>query len=86
MLIDRGHVMELKSHWETVYSTKAADAVSWYAPHLQTSLSYVRRTGLPRTAAVIDVELVIMPQPRFTVALPVAVMPVAEVSSRLMTQ
>ena len=55
MLIDGGHVMELKSHWETVYSTKAADAVSWYAPHLQTSLSYVRRTGLPRTAAVIDV-------------------------------
>ena len=38
------------------------------------------------TAAVSDVELVIIPQPRSTSALPVAVMPVAEVLSRLMTQ
>ena len=38
------------------------------------------------TAAVSDVELVIIPQPRSTSALPVAVMPVTAVLSRLMTQ
>src|SRR3954469_12530795 len=38
------------------------------------------------TAAVSDVELVIIPQPRSTSALPVAVIPVADVLSRLITQ
>jgi SAM-dependent methyltransferase len=47
--------METKAHWETVYNTKAPDAVSWYAPHLHTSLSYIRRTALPPSAAVVDV-------------------------------
>jgi len=47
--------MEMKSHWETVYNTKAADAVSWYAPHLNASLSYIQRTELPHSASVIDV-------------------------------
>jgi ubiquinone/menaquinone biosynthesis C-methylase UbiE len=47
--------MEAKNHWETVYGTKASDAVSWYAPHLTESLSYIQKTGLPKAAAVIDV-------------------------------
>src|SRR6476620_935808 len=38
------------------------------------------------TAAVSEVELVIIPQPMSTSALPVAVMPVTAVFSRLMTQ
>ena len=38
------------------------------------------------TAAVIDVEFVIIPQPMSTSALPVAVMPVVAVFSRLTTQ
>src|SRR6185369_5093340 len=38
------------------------------------------------TAAVSEVELVIIPQPRSTSALPVALMPVTEVFSRLITQ
>src|SRR5262252_6576556 len=37
-------------------------------------------------AALSDVELVIIPQPRFSVELPVAVMPVVAVGSRLTTQ
>ena len=44
-----------KSHWERVYETKAPDAVSWYAPHLDESLSYIRRTGVPHTASIIDI-------------------------------
>jgi len=47
--------MEAKSHWEAVYRTKAPDAVSWYAPHLRESLSYIQRTGLPTSASIIDV-------------------------------
>jgi len=47
--------MEAKNHWETVYETKAPDTVSWYAPHLTESLAYIQKTGLPKTAAVIDV-------------------------------
>ena len=47
--------MEAKNHWETVYETKAPDTVSWYAPHLTESLAYIQKTGLPKTAAIIDV-------------------------------
>lgn len=47
--------MEAKAHWEMVYSTKAPDAVSWYAPHLGESLTYIRKTGLSCPAAIIDV-------------------------------
>jgi SAM-dependent methyltransferase len=47
--------MEPKSHWEAVYQTKAPDALSWFAPHLNTSLRYIQRTGLPLSASVIDV-------------------------------
>lgn len=49
--------MEFKTreHWEQVYGTKAPDAVSWYRPHLEESLRYIRATGLPPDAAVIDV-------------------------------
>jgi ubiquinone/menaquinone biosynthesis C-methylase UbiE len=47
--------MKTKQHWEQVYGTRAPDAVSWYAPHLTESLSYIQRTGLPNSASVIDV-------------------------------
>lgn len=42
------------AHWETVYRTKAADAVSWYRPHLEQSLAWIRRVA-DETSAVIDV-------------------------------
>jgi len=44
-----------KSHWEHIYGTKAPDAVSWYAPHLNESLEYIRRTNVVADAAVIDI-------------------------------
>jgi len=44
-----------KSHWEQVYGSKAPDAVSWYVPHLDESLSHIRRTGVGPEAAIIDV-------------------------------
>lgn len=44
-----------KSHWEQVYETKAPDAVSWYAPHLDESLQFIRRTGVALDAHIVDV-------------------------------
>lgn len=43
------------THWEGVYTTKAPDAVSWYRPHLETSLELIERAGGGRMASVIDV-------------------------------
>lgn len=47
--------MDRRRHWEQVYQTKAADAVSRYRPHLEKSLELIRRSALDLTAANIDV-------------------------------
>ena len=44
-----------QQHWETVYRTKAPDAVSWYRPHLDTSLALIERAAPNRNTAVLDV-------------------------------
>jgi ubiquinone/menaquinone biosynthesis C-methylase UbiE len=43
------------SHWEEVYATRAADAVSWYQPHAILSLDLIRRIGVAAGTRVIDV-------------------------------
>ncbi|MEI6757140.1 MAG: class I SAM-dependent methyltransferase [Chlorobium sp.] len=47
--------MQPKEHWEKVYATKPADAVSWYQEHADLSLRLVREAGLPLGASIIDV-------------------------------
>jgi 2-polyprenyl-3-methyl-5-hydroxy-6-metoxy-1,4-benzoquinol methylase len=47
--------MDVKTHWERVYQTKASDAVSWYQPHLETSLTLIERAGATASSAIIDV-------------------------------
>jgi 2-polyprenyl-3-methyl-5-hydroxy-6-metoxy-1,4-benzoquinol methylase len=47
--------MDTKRHWEKVYKAKAPEAVSWYLPHLETSLGLIERAGAGREAAIIDV-------------------------------
>ncbi len=47
--------MKTQAHWENVYQTKAPEAVSWYAPHLDTSLQLIERAASDRQAAIIDV-------------------------------
>lgn len=42
-------------HWDKVYQTKPFDAVSWYAPHLDTSLQLIERVAPDRSSAIIDV-------------------------------
>ena len=47
--------MNVKNHWESVYETKSAESVSWYAPHLRESLQYVQRSAPSKSARIIDV-------------------------------
>ena len=47
--------MDTKTHWEKVYTTKAPEAVSWYRPHLETSLALIGRAADALSAAIIDV-------------------------------
>jgi ubiquinone/menaquinone biosynthesis C-methylase UbiE len=47
--------MDAQHHWETIYRTKAADAVSWYRPHLEISLKLIERAAASRSASIIDV-------------------------------
>ena len=44
-----------RNHWEAVYQTKAPESVSWYAPHLDTSLKLIQRATANKNAAIIDV-------------------------------
>jgi 2-polyprenyl-3-methyl-5-hydroxy-6-metoxy-1,4-benzoquinol methylase len=43
------------SHWESVYRTKAPDAVSWYRPHLDRSLELIEAAAPVTSASIIDV-------------------------------
>lgn len=47
--------MEPKSHWENVYATKAATAVSWFQAHADLSLRLIAETGVSTDASIIDV-------------------------------
>jgi len=47
--------MDAQSHWENIYGKKAADAVSWYCPHLETSLELIERAAPDFSAAIIDI-------------------------------
>lgn len=47
--------MQPKQHWETVYTTKSTDSVSWFQPHASLSLDLIRATGLGKDAGIIDV-------------------------------
>lgn len=47
--------LETHEHWEKVYSTKSSDQVSWFRPHLETSLVLIERAAPDRDAAIIDV-------------------------------
>ncbi len=47
--------MDAKTHWEKVYATKAPETVSWYRPHLETSLALIERAAAGYSAFIIDV-------------------------------
>lgn len=44
-----------KSHWETVFTTKQPNEVSWTQEYPKTSMDYLESLNLPKTANIIDV-------------------------------
>ena len=44
-----------KEHWETVYTTKPTDEVSWFQPHAQLSLDLIKTAAANKDAGIIDV-------------------------------
>lgn len=53
--MDAEFKMENKQHWETVYQTKAANSVSWFQDHAETSLKLIDSTSIKFEALIIDV-------------------------------
>lgn len=47
--------MNTHQHWESVYQTKNSAQVSWYAPHLETSLQLIQRLAPNPQASILDV-------------------------------
>lgn len=47
--------MTTKTHWEAVYTTKSAQAVSWYQEHAHQSLALIQGLALPSDAPMIDI-------------------------------
>ena len=47
--------MTIRNHWDTVYRTKAPDAVSWYRPHLERSLELIEAVAPDLSASILDV-------------------------------
>lgn len=48
-------LMSSQAHWESVYGAKAPDEVSWFRPHLETSLAFIERAAPDRNPRIIDV-------------------------------
>lgn len=46
---------DLKSHWESIYSTKAEQEVSWFQPYPKTSVEFLELFKLPLTANIINI-------------------------------
>lgn len=49
------HMPDPVTHWDSVYSAKRAEEVSWHQSDPALSLKLIRRTGIARNAALVDV-------------------------------
>jgi SAM-dependent methyltransferase len=47
--------VDAASHWEKIYTAKAPDSLSWYRPHLETSLAWIEHAAVDRSASILDV-------------------------------
>ena len=47
--------MGTRQHWDEIYSSEAPQEVSWFCPHLETSLALIERAASERDAAILDV-------------------------------
>jgi SAM-dependent methyltransferase len=46
--------MPAKEHWDKIYSTEPANAVSWFQEHADLSLRLIRGTGVVADGSIID--------------------------------
>jgi len=44
-----------KAHWENIYNTKELKDVSWYQDTPTTSLNFIEKANLPKSAKIVDV-------------------------------
>lgn len=47
--------MDIKSHWEKIYETKAPNEVSWFQPYPKISMDFIEMIDLPLHAYIIDI-------------------------------
>ena len=47
--------MSTRTLWDKIYKAKSPEAVSWYRPHLETSLALIERAARGDSASIIDV-------------------------------
>ena len=47
--------MDVQAHWEKIYAEKVPTEVSWYRPHLETSLALVEQYASRRSSSIIDI-------------------------------
>ena len=50
-----GKITDRQAHWQQVYKTRGAEAVSWFRPRLDVSLELLERAGLTPATSLIDV-------------------------------
>lgn len=47
--------MDVQAHWDRIYTENAPEQVSWYRPHLESSLALIEQAGAGPSASIIDV-------------------------------
>ena len=47
--------MDVQPHWDKVWATRRPEMLSWYAPRLGISLSFIDRVASSLAAPIIDV-------------------------------
>lgn len=47
--------MNVKTHCEHIYETKAPTQASWYQEHAQYSSQFIQNTGVQKTGPIIDI-------------------------------
>jgi 2-polyprenyl-3-methyl-5-hydroxy-6-metoxy-1,4-benzoquinol methylase len=47
--------IDKKEHWENIYQTKSLTDVSWYQPTPATSLEFIEKFGVSKSAKIIDI-------------------------------
>lgn len=48
--------MSMERHWEDVYNARSPEEMSWYEPHLKTSLEWITEAAMEPSLSIIDVD------------------------------